>query len=259
MTDDAAKGVRHLIAVLGGPHRAVKVPNDHLADIWSRLSARESDGSGASHLCQISAEVSGTSGAGIMVLSGELARGSLCTTDGVSAYIDDLQFTLGEGPSIDAHRDGRVVDEPDMDAPEISRWQLLSPVALQAGVKAMFGFPIRIGAARLGAMNLYRDSSGPLDADQYDAALVMSEVAARTMLAMQGNAPPGTVAVELETGANFHLVVHQAAGMISVQLDIGVTEALVRLRAHAFGADRPIDEVARDIVDRHLRLADPDR
>jgi hypothetical protein len=62
----------------------------------------------------------------------------------------------------------------------------------------------------------------------------------------------------LEEGANFHLVVHQAAGMVSVQLGIGVTEALVRLRGHAFLTDRSIDDVSRDVVDRRLRLADPE-
>ena len=62
----------------------------------------------------------------------------------------------------------------------------------------------------------------------------MADVAARAILASQADALPGQLAVELEAEANFHPAVHQAAGMVSIQLDITVGEALVRLRAHAF-------------------------
>jgi hypothetical protein len=49
--------------------------------------------------------------------------------------------------------------------------------------------------------------------------------------------------------------VHQAAGMISVQLGMGVEEALTRLRAHAYAEDRRLADVARDVVARRLRFA----
>lgn len=49
-------------------------------------------------------------------------------------------------------------------------------------------------------------------------------------------------------------VVHQAAGMVSAQLDITLADALVKLRAHAFSRERPLTDVATDIVARSLRL-----
>ena len=67
-------------------------------------------------------------------------------------------------------------------------------------------------------------------------------------------APPEQLAAELEAGADFHYVVHQAAGMVAAQLDVSVRQALVRLRAYAFGNDRPLTEVAKDVVDRTLGL-----
>jgi AmiR/NasT family two-component response regulator len=104
-------------------------------------------------------------------------------------------------------------------------------------------------------VTLFRDLPGPLEDTQYTDALLMAVVSFRTILALQADAPPGSVAAELEKGSNFHFVVHQAAGMVSVQQEIGVTEALVRLRAHAFLTERSIDEVSQDVVDRKLRLA----
>ncbi len=51
---------------------------------------------------------------------------------------------------------------------------------------------------------------------------------------MQARALPGALAARLEPGSDFHYVVHQAAGMVSAQLDIIVGQALIRLRAYAY-------------------------
>jgi hypothetical protein len=128
-----------------------------------------------------------------------------------------------------------------------------TPPALDAGVRAVFGFPLRVGAVRLGALNLYRDRPGPLTGDQHADALVLADLAARWVLEAQAGAPPGVVAQELEIGADFHFAVHNAAGMISVQQGISVTEALIRLRAYAFSKDRLLADVAADVIARRLR------
>jgi hypothetical protein len=103
-------------------------------------------------------------------------------------------------------------------------------------------------------MNLYRDQPGKLSDDQHADALVMADVAAQAVLAIQAKAPLDTVATELEAGANFHLVEHQASGMVAAQLGVSVREALVRLRAHAFSHDLGLDEVAEAVVGRELRF-----
>jgi hypothetical protein len=193
-------------------------------------------------------------GAGIMLMSGDFPHGSLCTTDEVSALIERLQYDLGEGPCVDAYQLDHPVLEPDLADPTVPRWLAFTGPAVAAGARAVFGFPLHVGAVRLGALNLYRDGPGPLDGQQHADALVMTDVAAEAVLLLQADAPPGLVAAELEAGADFRLVVHQAAGMVSVQLGVTVGQALVRLRANAFGNDRPLTEVARDVVARTLRF-----
>jgi AmiR/NasT family two-component response regulator len=79
-------------------------------------------------------------------------------------------------------------------------------------------------------------------------------MAARWVLEAQAGAPSGAVPSQLEAGADFRFVVHNAAGMISVQQGISVTDALIRLRAYAFSHDRPLTDVAQDVVDRRIRL-----
>jgi hypothetical protein len=194
------------------------------------------------------------SGAGIMLMSGDIPRGSVCTTNAVSARLEALQDELGEGPCVDAFTTDRPVLEPNLAHPAVLRWPAFSGPAVDAGAGAVFGFPLRVGLVRLGALNLYRDRAAPLTDDQHADALVMADVVAQGVLVMQSNAPPGRLAAELQAGADFQYVVHQAAGMVSAQLEITVAQALLRLRAHAFGSGRPLGEVARDVVDRSLRL-----
>ena len=133
-------------------------------------------------------------------------------------------------------------------------WPAFTPPALAAGVRAVFGFPLRAGTVRLGALNLYRVLPGPLTGDQHADALVVADVAARWVLEAQAGAAPDTVAQELEIGADFHFVVHNATGIVSVQQGISVTEALIRLRAYAFSHDRLLADVAEDVIAHRFRL-----
>ena len=209
---------------------------------------------GTKRLCEVSAELTGMDGAGIMLMSGDAPRGSLCTTNEMSDVVEQLQFALGEGPCVDAYQKDLPVLEPDLAGPAVARWTAFSAPAVAAGVAAVFGFPLQVGAARIGALNLCRGRAGPLSDDQYADALVMANIAARAVLILQAGAPPGALAAELEAGADFHPVVHQASGMVAAQLEVGVGQALVRLRAYAFGNGRQLAEVAKQVVARELRF-----
>jgi hypothetical protein len=222
-----------------------------------RILARLVDGAPevpTKRLCEVCADVTGMSGAGIMLMSGDVPRGSVCTTNEVSKLIEHLQDALGEGPCVDAFQEDRPVLEPDLRNPTLRRWPAFTGPVVDAGVRAMFGFPLRVGAIRLGALNLYCERSAPLTDEQHADALVMADVAAHAVILLQANAPPGQLAAALEEGADFQYVVHQAAGMVAVQLGIGVGQALVRLRGYAFGHNRRLTEVADAVVARALRF-----
>lgn len=202
----------------------------------------------------VAAEVTELSGAGIMLMGGDQPHLSVCTTGAVSALIEDLQYTLGEGPCVDAYRFGRPVLEPDLRAPREPRWPVFTPAAVEGGARAIFGFPMSLGAVRLGALNLYRDLPGPLTADQYADSTILATVAGQALLTMQTGAAPGALGLELEAGSNLRLVVHQATGMVAEQLGVTVTEALIRLRAYAFSQNRALSDIANDIVTGGLRF-----
>jgi hypothetical protein len=177
----------------------------------------------------------------------------------VSARLEALEFTLGEGPGVGAVAAGVPMLAPDLlDAKD--RWPAFAPAAGALGVRAVFAFPLRIGAISIGVLLAHRATPGPLAGDQFTDALLLADAVAIFLLHRQStqSAPvdmdtpwsePG-----LEQPETYRAEVHQATGMISVQLGVGLAEALVRLRAHAYGNDRLIAEVAADVVARRLRF-----
>ena len=179
---------------------------------------------------------------------------TLCCSDPVARQIEDLQYTIGEGPGIDAHATGRPVEEPDLGSPRRIRWPVFAAPAVAAGAGALFSFPLRMGAVRLGALTLYQPRRGGLSDDQHADALTMADVVFQVVIAHQAEAPIGALSVELEVLGSDRAKVHQAAGIVSVQLSVSVAEGLVRLRARAFREERPLAELAGDIVARRSRF-----
>jgi hypothetical protein len=232
------------------------VTGDRLLDILAELSSGGATEPEAARLCDVCADVCLMSGAGIMLMAGKV-QGSVCSSNDVSALIEELQYTLNEGPCVDAYHQDRPVLEPDLAEPSTPRWFAFTPPAVEAGVRAIFGFPLQVGAVRLGALNLYRGRPGPLSDEQNADALVLAGVAARAVLAMQAHAPPGQLAPELARGANFHFVVYQAVGMVGAEPGVSADDALARLRACAFSNGRSLTEVADAVVARKLRFDDP--
>jgi hypothetical protein len=204
-------------------------------------------------LCSALQRFTATSGVGIMLIDDEVPRGPLAMTNEVSAFIEELQFTLGEGPCFDAHRLAQPIAVPDL-AATTARWSAFIPPVLKAGVRAIFGFPLQVGAVRIGAMDLYRDQPGELTDDQHEAALVMADVVVHSVLATQAEASPGELAIELELMARRRHTVDQASGMVAEQLGASPSDALIRLRARAFAEDRLVADLARDVVARRLRF-----
>ena len=193
------------------------------------------------------------SGAGIAVISDGQHRGAMALSDPALAAIDELQFSLGEGPCIDADRQGRPVLEPRL-AETLEQWPAWSPAAMEQGVNAAFSFALHIGAARLGTLNLYRDVAGELSDRSLADALLLANVGTRLLLDLEAGAPPGALPARLSDAVEHRAKVHQATGMVAAQLATSVAQALTRLRAHARATGTPIDEVAAEVLARRLRF-----
>jgi hypothetical protein len=201
-------------------------------------------------LCVACARLVGLSGAAIALVTAGAHRTLLCSSDATAAALEDLQNTLGEGPGVDAYRSGVPVVDCDLAASDGSRWLAFAEPALDAGAAAVFAFPLRLGAVRLGSLTFNHRRPGRLSDDQYADARCVAAVATDFVLALQAQAPPGTLTGALAAAADDDAEVHQATGMLSVRLGVTVGDAMVRLRALAYSEGRPLAEVARDVVAR---------
>jgi hypothetical protein len=174
---------------------------------------------------------------------------TVAATGGRATAMEDLQFTLGEGPCVDAVSTRRPVLQPDLAATGPGRWPAFSAGALDAGLRAVFALPLLIGTVRLGSLALYRDDAGSLSDPGFAEALTFADVATAVLLHLQAGRPGEPIRL-VEDRAE----VHQASGMVSVRARVSLAQALLLLRAHAFASDRPISAVARDVLDGVLEV-----
>ena len=184
------------------------------------------------------------SGVGMALMTDQGPAGIIAATDGAAMELEELQFTLGEGPCVDASHSGRPVLQPDLARTAPLRWPAFAGGALQAGVRALFAFPLQVGAIRVGVLDLYRDRVGPLSADELTEALSFADAATLVLLNVQAGYSVSMPVPVLDDRAE----VHQATGVVSVRAGVGLAEALVLLRARAFADERPLGNLASDVL-----------
>lgn len=206
-------------------------------------------------LCAACLDALPVSGVGLALMSDDGHEGVVAATDGQARQLEELQFTVGEGPCLDASRDGRPVLQPDLSETGPRRWLIFGPAVLDSGVAALFAFPLQVGAIRLGVLDIYRTTTGSLNAGQLAEALAFADAAVLVLLHLQEQVNPGEgLHPELIDASGWHSEIHQSTGFIAVQAAVGLTEALLILRARAFSDNRPILDVARDVLARRLKF-----
>ena len=211
----------------------------------------------AERICQAAAEGLEVDGAAISLLTESALRETLYATDATAELLEDLQFSLGEGPCVDAATSGGPVLIADLNDPaQTSRWPMYAAAVVdQARVSAVFTFPLQWGSINLGVLDLYRRDPGPLSSAQVRDAISASDAAALMLLALRTDPDPEGDEV-WDRSWSKRAEIHQATGMVIAQLGISPTDAFARLRAHAFTEGVSLGDVARDVVARRLHFTE---
>ncbi len=200
-----------------------------------------------STICGDASRGSGTDGASLSLSGDGRALSPLWSSDTVAEVLEESQITLGEGPCVDALALGRPVLVDDLHMPTGSAaWPAFTHSATDLGVGAIFAFPLQIGVIAMGTLELYRRTAGALSEPGLAAALSAADLLGSVVLELGACDEPDLVV------PHYRLAVHQAAGMLTVQLGVSIEEAMVRLRGRAFSEGRSIDQVASDLVARRL-------
>ena len=195
-------------------------------------------------ICTICCDLLPLTLASVALMGDQGVEGVTGTSGALAVAVQNEEFTLGEGPATDVRRERRPVLVPDL-GDATSDWPRFAPAAARLGVRAMYAFPLRIGAVDLGVL-VFGGANAMADQEVADSSR-LGDLISRLVLDLQAGVTSESLAWALDA-SDSRAVVHQATGMIAAQLDVGVAEALVRLRAHAFATDRPIDLVATEVV-----------
>lgn len=231
-----------------------RAPRSRLERVLDALG-RHADGELPDRLCSAAAEMLGATGVGISMVAGD-AHLQTVWARGTGRAGEELHLTLGRGPAYDACRSGQPVLIEDLDA--TCPWPMFGRHARGSEIRAIFSFPLRSGAASLGAFTVYRDKPGPVDDGQYGDALVFARIALEMLLGVQSEQPVADVGdlFTVTGGGSDPWEVHHATGMVSAQLGISIRDALATLRGHAFSSGRSLSETAAEVVAGRIRLGD---
>lgn len=206
-----------------------------------------------SDLCAPYLEALPVSGAAVSVFGGSMQETLVCASDAVSARLDELQFELGEGPRWEALRTRLPVLLPDVHSSTHPSWPVLGKALAGTGVRALFVFPLTVGAIDIGVVELYRPSPWELNhADQVVAGVLAGHTAWTLLRRLLAAQPSGDADPSQEARPLSRREVHQATGMVLAQTGLPAADALLLLRAHAFASGRTLLETAADVICRRL-------
>ena len=215
----------------------------------------------ADRLCRACVTLLAVDAAAISLVFDGANAATLGSSGPLARIYDELQFTLGEGPCLDsvAHRAPVLV--VDLANPNDARWPAYGPAMLAHQIRGVYAMPVLVAGEYVGALDLFCAEPGRLRTEQLAGAVAAAELAAIPVLDLMNADLQAAVSdpnsdAWAELNALSRAEVSQATGMVMAQLGIDAAEALVRLRAHAYATDRGAIDVARDILDRRLRLED---
>lgn len=226
---------------------------------------------GVGAICDTAARLTGTDGAAVAVLTSKMVvRELVYATDALAQQIDEVQFTLGEGPCLDAYHHDVELLCPHLSHPDFEmRWPGFTGEVTGLGVSAVFAFPVPGAHRPLGVLELYRSTSGELRDGEHRAAQVCATAVGNALESNWRDALLRSTSEDaaIEEAALYatefshtdpftRSQVHVAAGMVAVQLSVSSDEALDRLRAYSYAQSRSVLAVAADVVARRLSFRD---
>lgn len=162
------------------------------------------------------------------------------TTDPAAARIDELQFSLDEGPCLTVlvdHEIARVVDTQRDD-----RWPAWSDAARDEGVRSSLSVRLATSTPLFACLNMYSRDTDGFDDDDVDLAAVYARLASVAI----GNAREIT---GLRSALQNRLVIGAAQGILMERYGLSLNRSFEVLRRHSNESNTKLRDVAQGVVD----------
>lgn len=168
------------------------------------------------------------------------------------------QIQAREGPCVDCVVDGTAIVNYDLDAPD-GRWPRFTPRAVAQGFHSVHCLPMRLRGRTIGGLNLFRSDTGRLSAEDVVVAQGLADVATIAILQHRISLDAKSLNDQLGVALNSRIVIEQAKGMVSQAAQCDMNDAFARLRTHARNHNRRLTDVAGEVVEGSLLVADLDQ
>lgn len=206
-------------------------------------------------LCERCVELLDVDAAGVLLADerGALALAAASTEQ--ARMLELFQLQEEEGPSLDCFHGGIQMSCSDLGiAPQ--RWPRFTAAARERGFAAVTAVPMRLRDERLGAMNLFRATTGALEVEALMVAQALADMATIGILHERAFGGSELIVEQLQGALNSRTVIEQAKGVLAERGQISVGDAFTVLRRYARDHNRLLSQVARAVVDQSPEVAD---
>lgn len=196
--------------------------------------------------------IPGADGAGLTLLEDDRSNTIVATAVFVSE-IDDIQYTLGEGPCVSAAAEAVTVMSGSLGGD--ARWPRFGGRVARLGVHSVVSLPLITSDGVVGAMNVYARAKNIFDERAAELGEIFALPAAVAVQNAQVLAQTRRLAERLQVALDTRGVIDRAVGIMMSRSGGTEREALERLRALSQQEHRKLTEVARNMVEEAVRRA----
>jgi GAF domain-containing protein len=196
--------------------------------------------------------IPGAEGAGLTLLE-ENRSDTIVSTAEFVARIDDIQYSLGQGPCLSAVADRQIVLSGSLGGDR--RWPQFGSRVARLGVHSVVSLPLITDEGVLGAMNVYAHDKNAFTADAERLGQLFAVPAAIAVQNAQVLAQTKRLASQLQAALSSRGVIERAIGIMMSRSGGTEAEALDRLRTLSQHQHEKLPVVAQSIVQEAVRRA----
>lgn len=193
-------------------------------------------------------EVLDVEAAGIMLAGPDRELHLMASSSESMRVVELFELQSRQGPCLDCFRTGRPVVNRDLTGVD-QRWPRFAAVAVGEGFRAADAIPMRLRTTIIGALNLFRSTTGSLNEDDVVAAQALADIATIAIVQHRTAVDAQVLNDQLSGALTSRIVIEQAKGMIGERRHLAMDEAFALLRHHARRNNLRLADVAGSIVD----------
>ncbi|MDQ0779404.1 hypothetical protein QF026_007870 [Streptomyces aurantiacus] len=208
-------------------------------------------------LCVAACDVLAVEGATLSLFTDTPARQLLCASNDTALRLEEIQFTVAEGPCIAAASEGVPAVASGL-REHVTPWPFFGATVVEQlpEVGAVCAFPLRIVDQTLGSMELFTRADDGLDASSLDAGAQVADAVAKALLPAHGELFDSSVSPQWQptdvVRAHWSST-HQAIGVVAARFGLSVDGALATMRAEAFRTGQTLAEITATVLKRPPR------